>query len=162
MTCCDWLADGTPVSHAPGAERNPVLHAGNAGGAFVAWEDGRDLATNGYDIYGQAFTIDGRNADVDPRPPVEVATLRDPVPNPSVGMTRLRLELPREAHVRLDVYDLLGRHVRTVAAGAYDAGPHDWGWTGTDDAGRLLPAGLYRVRAIVDGAAISRTVVWLR
>jgi hypothetical protein len=162
VPCCNWLADGTPVTQSPWDQRNPVIRAGNAGGAFVAWEDGRDLATNGYDLYGQAFTSDGRNADVEPGPPVEIATLRDPAPNPSRGLTRLRLELPRGAHVRVDVYDIVGRHVRTVAQGTLAAGLHEWRWAGADDAGRLLPAGLYHVRARVDGVASSRTIVRLR
>jgi hypothetical protein len=162
LPCCNWLADGTPVTQSPGDQRYPVIRAGNDGGAFVAWEDGRDLATNGYDIYAQAFTSDGRNADVEPGPPVEIATLRAPAPNPSRGLTRLRLELPRGAHVRVDVYDIVGRHVHTVAGGTLEAGLHEWRWAGTDDAGRLQPPGLYHVRARVDGVASSRTIVRLR
>jgi hypothetical protein len=162
MPCCNWLPDGTPATQSAGDQRNPVVRAGNGGGGFVTWEDGRDLATNGYDIYAQAFTSDGRNADVGPQPPIEIATLRDPAPNPSRGLTRLRLELPRGAHVRVDVYDIVGRHVHTVAEGTLEAGLHEWRWAGTDDTGRLLPAGLYHLRARVDGVASSRTIVRLR
>jgi flagellar hook assembly protein FlgD len=64
--------------------------------------------------------------------------------------------------VRVDVYDIVGRHVRTVAQGTLAAGLHEWRWAGADDAGRLLPAGLYHVRARVDGVASSRTIVRLR
>jgi hypothetical protein len=162
MPCCDWLADGNPVSQAPGEQRGPIVRAGNDGGGFVAWEDSRNLATSGIDLYAQAFTADGRNADVGPRPPVEVATLRTPTPNPSRLTTRLVLDLPREAHVHLDVYDVVGRHVYTVAEGTLSAGPHAWTWLGTDDAGRRVAAGLYHVRARVDGTASSRTIVRLR
>src|SRR5205823_5582312 len=104
--CCEWRVDGTRVSQASGPERHPVVRAGNGGGAFVAWEDGRDLATNGYDLYAQAFTSDGHNADVGPGPSAEIAGLLAPTPNPSYSSTRVQLDLVRDADVRVEVYDI--------------------------------------------------------
>jgi hypothetical protein len=46
--------------------------------------------------------------------------------------------------VRLTVHDLGGRLVRTLIAGeGLPAGPHRVGWSGRDDAGRQVAAGMY-------------------
>jgi endo-1,4-beta-xylanase len=45
-------------------------------------------------------------------------------PNPFSRFTELTYELSTPAEVRLDVYDMLGRHVRTVVRGSQHAGQH--------------------------------------
>jgi hypothetical protein len=156
--CC-WLADGDPVAVAAGVQQRPIV-----AGRFVYWEDGRDLATNGFDIYVQAFLGDGTKATVvgvEDGLPSRVAW-REPFPNPARATTHLHLDLPRSAHVRVSVHDLLGRSVRTLSDGMLEAGPHEWDWRGADDAGSRVPPGLYHVRALVDGVASTRSVVWIR
>jgi len=62
-------------------------------------------------------------------------------PNPVVGFANLRYELPEATAVRLQVFDLLGRRVATLADGEKPAGRHEVTWTGS----RLAP-GTYFVR----------------
>jgi hypothetical protein len=62
-------------------------------------------------------------------------------PNPVVGFVNLRYELPEATAVRLQVFDLLGRRVATLADGEKPAGRHEVTWTGS----RLAP-GTYFVR----------------
>ena len=156
--CC-WLADGNPAAIAAGVQRRPVIE-----GQMVYWEDGRDLATNGLDIYVQAFMGDGANGTVVgvyPGPLPTSVAWRAPFPNPAHTTTHLHLLLPRTTHVRVSVHDLLGRSVRTLSDGVLEAGPHDWDWRGTDDAGSRVPVGIYRVRATVNGMATTCSVVWI-
>jgi hypothetical protein len=158
--CCNWLADGNPAAVAAGVQQRPVVS-----GQFVYWEDGRDLATNGLDIYVQAFLGDGTTGTVvgvGDQPLFPLVAWREPFPNPARATTHLHLDLPRSAHVQVSVHDLLGRRVSTLGDGTLEAGPHDWDWRGTDDAGSRVPAGLYHVRAMVDGVASTRSVVWIR
>jgi hypothetical protein len=159
LACCHWLPGGNRAALAAGEQRNPFVS-----GLFVYWEDGRDVATNGTDIYVQVFQADGSNVTVvgvDDGLLSPVVALREPYPNPTSGTTHVRLDLPRGANTSVAVYDLLGRRVRAIVEGALPAGPHRWDWTGTDDAGRRVPAGLYHVRAVVDGVAQTRSVVQL-
>jgi flagellar hook assembly protein FlgD len=51
--------------------------------------------------------------------------------------------------------------VRTLSDGLLAAGPHEWDWRGTDDAGSRVPVGIYHVRAVVDGVASTCSVVWI-
>lgn len=67
-------------------------------------------------------------------------------PNPARGEATLRYRLPGEAHVRLALYDLLGREVLRLADGPHAAGTHTAGF----DGGRLS-SGVYLYRLEVDG-----------
>ena len=62
-------------------------------------------------------------------------------PNPVVGVANLRYELPEATAVRLQVFDLLGRRVATLADGEKPAGRHEVSW---QSAG--LASGTYFVR----------------
>ena len=70
-------------------------------------------------------------------------------PNPFNPSTSIGFVLDRGADVRVEVYDLRGRRVRTLADGPLAAGAHDVRWDGRDDAGRAAVSGvyLYRVHA---------------
>ena len=80
-------------------------------------------------------------------------------PNPFVGSTLIRFGLPRAGDVTLEVFDLLGRRVRRLAAGELEAGPHALAWDGRDDAGGHLGAGLYFTRLIWQGEVRRMKVV---
>ena len=65
-------------------------------------------------------------------------------PNPFNPSTVIPFALPgAAAHVRLQVYNLLGQRVRTLLTGPMGAGFHTIVWNGRDDAGRQVAAGLY-------------------
>ena len=68
-------------------------------------------------------------------------------PNPFRDDARLTLSLPSPASLEVEVLDVTGRHVRTLAHGMSAAGPRTLRWDGRDETGRTLPAGLYLVRA---------------
>jgi hypothetical protein len=72
--------------------------------------------------------------------------LRVTGPNPFGEGTRFSFALDREAAVRLTVYDILGRRVRTLAAGSHPSGAHQVAWDGADEGGLPLPSGVYLVR----------------
>jgi hypothetical protein len=154
-----WVANGLPATSAPGDQTAPVVGAGNAGGCFVAWVDARDIATTGLDIYAQAFNGEGEKLDVPNPGPTHGVSLGLPRPNPSRGRTVLTLQLSTESAVRVEVLDVAGRHVRTLAAGRLGSGAREISFDGRDDAGRDLPPGVYRVRARVGDAESSRTII---
>jgi hypothetical protein len=64
-------------------------------------------------------------------------------PNPFNPKTTLRYDLPENSRVKLMIYDLMGRAVRTLVQGEETAGFKQALWNGTDDAGRLVAAGVY-------------------
>jgi hypothetical protein len=66
--------------------------------------------------------------------------------NPSRGPAQLRFALPAAGDVSLDVLDVAGRRVRTLASGRLEAGTHSVVWDGADEQGRALPNGTYFAR----------------
>ncbi|MBN1434209.1 choice-of-anchor J domain-containing protein [Candidatus Fermentibacterales bacterium] len=73
------------------------------------------------------------------------------VPNPFNGSTSIRFATPSAGWVRVAVYDLSGRLVRTLQEGFQPAGQHSLLWNGRDDSSRSVPAGVYF--AVVESGA---------
>ena len=67
-------------------------------------------------------------------------------PNPFNPSTSIRLEVFESAQVRLDVYDLRGRHVIRLLDGQLEAGERRVEWNGTDGSGRPVASGVYVAR----------------
>ncbi|MGB9663707.1 MAG: S8 family serine peptidase [Ignavibacteria bacterium] len=66
-------------------------------------------------------------------------------PNPFSYQTRFRFDLPEQDWVTLEIYDLLGRKVRTLLNDiGLSRGTHDWLiWDGKDDNGNYVASGVY-------------------
>ena len=159
IPCCEWVPNGIPATLAAGDQTTPVVTGGNGGGGWVAWVDARDTATNGLDIYAQAFTGDGRKADVKGRTPGHGATLHAPAPNPARGVVRLAVEMGAEGPLELDILDLAGRRVTRLASGRWPAGEATFRWDGRTSDGHLAPPGVYRARMRAAGQEDSRAVI---
>lgn len=67
-------------------------------------------------------------------------------PNPSGGSTHVRFGLPTAGVVRLEVHDVSGRRVRTLAQAEMEAGAHTVLWDGSDDDGRDVGSGVFFLR----------------
>jgi flagellar hook capping protein FlgD len=74
-------------------------------------------------------------------------------PNPFNPTTTIRFELDRAERVRLSIFDVGGREVRTLVDGAVVAGAHAVAWNGTDTDGGRVPSGVYFVSMKVDGVS---------
>lgn len=83
-------------------------------------------------------------------------------PNPARSGATFDFALPRAGHVRLGVFDVAGRLVRTFDFGALTAGAHATRFDLTDDHGRSLASGLYLARLEFEGRAIVRRLAVVR
>jgi hypothetical protein len=75
-----------------------------------------------------------------------VYALHQNYPNPFNPSTRVGYDLPALSRVSVRVYDLLGRTVATLVEGTSEAGRHVAEWKGLNDAGLVVPSGVYFVR----------------
>ena len=75
-----------------------------------------------------------------------VFALRQNQPNPFVAKTTIRFALPVASRVKLEVFDLLGRRVRTLVNAPFDAGEHEVTWNRSTGRGALASPGLYFYR----------------
>jgi Papain family cysteine protease/FlgD Ig-like domain len=67
-------------------------------------------------------------------------------PNPFLGKTEIRLELPKPEAIDLGIYDLTGRKIYNLTQGKLMAGCHIYQWDGNNNAGNSLPGGIYFIR----------------
>ena len=80
-------------------------------------------------------------------------------PNPFNPSTLIPYQIPTAAHVRLEVFNVLGQRVATLVDGERAAGSHTAAWTATDATGRAVGAGVYIYRLSSGGATVSRRMV---
>lgn len=82
-------------------------------------------------------------------------------PNPFAGSTEIGFAVPRAVRTTVQVYDLSGRAVVTLADRVFEPGYHTVRWEGRDAAGRPSAAGVYFVRMTADGFGATRKLVLL-
>jgi photosystem II stability/assembly factor-like uncharacterized protein len=92
-----------------------------------------------------------------PSPAVPAVCALSVFPNPFNAYTTLTLDLPQRGAIRVSVFDLLGREVKTVADGLFNEGRHFLRFDGT-----LLSSGLYFVRLETPARTITRKMILLK
>jgi len=102
----------------------------------------------------------GTPTAVSPGAALELA-LAPATPNPSVAATTLAYTLPRAGAAALEIYDVGGRLVRTLASGEQQPGAHALSWDGRDAAGRLAGRGLFFARLSFGGETRTKRITRL-
>ena len=83
-------------------------------------------------------------------------------PNPTSSAGWISFELARAGAIRLDVLDLAGRRVKTLASGDRPAGRYEQRWSLDDAAGRAVARGIYFVHLSAPGTNLVRRIVVIR
>jgi hypothetical protein len=101
---------------------------------------------------------------VDVPPPATTARLEldPPAPNPCAGSSRLDFSLPAAGRADVSIYDVLGRHVVTVARGDLPAGAQAVIWDGRNADGLRAAPGVYRVVLRTESETRTRTLILTR
>jgi hypothetical protein len=64
-------------------------------------------------------------------------------PNPFNPVTLIKYDVPTATHVKITIFDLLGRRVRTLVDEMHKAGYHAKSWDGKNNQGLPASTGLY-------------------
>ena len=64
-------------------------------------------------------------------------------PNPFNPRTTIQFALPSSGRTRVSIFDVAGRHIKTLVDEDLPAQTHRVIWTGEDDNGRGVAAGIY-------------------
>lgn len=78
-------------------------------------------------------------------------------PNPFNPSTHIAFSLPKEEHVVLQIYDVLGRSVETLVDGVLSQGVHNLEWNASHK-----ESGVYFYRLHVNGATSTRKLLYLK
>jgi hypothetical protein len=90
----------------------------------------------------EANIVTGVGYEVGPTLPADYS-LSQNYPNPFNPSTKIEFALPTSDNVRLTIYDILGREVRTLINDQYNAGAYSVQWDGKNNLGRQVATGMY-------------------
>ncbi|HOH84681.1 MAG TPA: FlgD immunoglobulin-like domain containing protein, partial [Bacteroidales bacterium] len=83
-------------------------------------------------------------------------------PNPFTNQITISFTLDEPADIGIEIYDLNGKKIKTLASGELHAGIHQIPWDGTAENHSRVPAGIYYFRFIGEDAAISQRVILIK
>ena len=83
-------------------------------------------------------------------------------PNPFNPVTTIEYDLPENSQVRVAIYDMLGRKVRTLVYGFENAGFKTVQWQGKNDFGRSVGAGVYIFQIQAGNFTQARKMILLK
>ena len=117
------------------------------GGGFVYTLEGREPGETWQLLRALTVTV----------PPAFATRLFEPHPNPFNPKVTVPFSLAAPGRVRVEIFDLAGRRVATLADRTFTAGAHDLSWDGGDQA-----SGVYLLRFTSAGHTESKRLVLLR
>jgi len=83
-------------------------------------------------------------------------------PNPFNPTTNIEFALVSDQVVRIDVYNILGQHIQTIADGSYPAGNHTVSWNGSNANGETVPSGVYFYNMVSEDFSQTNKMMLLR
>ena len=78
-------------------------------------------------------------------------------PNPFNPTTNIKFDIPKSSYVKLIVYDVLGREIKTLVNEKLNAGRYDINWDGSD-----YPSGVYFYKLATDDYVSVKRMVLLK
>ncbi len=135
------------------------MNEGYGGTANDATENGNDA--DAVDIAWVAGTPFVPTSS-DDEPTALRFSLTNGYPNPFRSTTTMSYSIPEAARVRLGIYDILGREVRTLFCGVVEGGRHSVAWDGRSNSRQDSPAGVYFCRIEAGCASATSRCVLMR
>jgi len=83
-------------------------------------------------------------------------------PNPFNPRTQFNFALPRQSQVKIDIFNVLGQKIKTLADGEYEAGRYTIDWDGTDENGSATASGIYFYRMNADNFQDTKKLMLLK
>ncbi len=83
-------------------------------------------------------------------------------PNPFNPETKIKYSLTSKSYIKLVIYDILGRRVKTLAQGTAEAGEYTVRWNGVDENGSSVASGMYFYRLLANGQSFARKMTLLK
>ncbi|MAT39877.1 MAG: hypothetical protein CL946_09775 [Ectothiorhodospiraceae bacterium] len=109
----------------------------------------RQVDYNGGSDYSPKFTLNFIDTP-------ETMALNQNFPNPVSEGTEISIDLTQDTELSIEVYDLMGRQVSTIAEGTYKAGRQYFFWTPYNIDGQKLTPGVYMYRLTAPGFTQTR------
>lgn len=154
----DWHSVGHPFPAPFDQDFHMILNVAVGGN----WPGSPDPTTS----FPQEMVVDyvrvyqqtpSTSVDEDDAPPPSTFELRQNYPNPFNPTTSIEFVLPRSANVSLDVFDVMGRRVASLADGVHQAGAHSVEFDAS-----ALSSGVYTYRFTTPSSTESKIMMLLK
>jgi hypothetical protein len=146
-----------------GEERLSFELVENATYGGLRWVSPSSNVYHDWAMASPAFAYSNPTAYVEPGDLPAEFRLYASAPNPFDGSTAIRYDLPAQGRVKLSVYDVTGKLVRTlVDLPLQGAGRHTATWDGRDAAGREVAPGIYFSRLETGRFSATQRMTLLR
>jgi len=83
-------------------------------------------------------------------------------PNPFTTETIIEFTLEKMLQANVSVYDLSGKHIKTIENKEFSPGKYQFMWNGTDKNGKEVTSGLYLIRLQAGRHVITKPVEYLK
>ncbi len=83
-------------------------------------------------------------------------------PNPFTAQTTIPVSVTRQDEILLEVFDIHGLKVHTLASRVYQPGTYSFSWNGTDDKGNRKMSGVYFYRLTTDEKVQTKKMILIR
>jgi len=108
---------------------------------LVFTEDGLNLiATSYYDIYSKEIIM---FTGVDDATTVDLQIKSQSAPNPFAVSTSIKFNNHQNQNVKIQIFDITGKQIRTLKSDFMTAGKHTVVWDGKNDKGTTIEGGIY-------------------
>ncbi|MCA9751199.1 MAG: hypothetical protein KC591_03340, partial [Gemmatimonadetes bacterium] len=174
VVAAEWSTGGSPAPAGTGTAMTGVFSSSTVDvsanvdtsllspGTTSLWVRGQDAAGNWGEATELSIFVNGAATDAPLDLPADRFALAQNQPNPFGPDTRIAFALPAATDVSLAVFDVTGRRVRTLVAGARPAGRHEITWDGTNDQGDRVASGVYFYRLAAGAEEAERKMIRLR
>lgn len=125
----DWPDDGAVVNESENWQHRSTIAHDGAGGAVVFWQDWRSSGKQPLiNLWAQRLNDYTVNTPLRTGVAMPEGYILEAFPNPFNPITEIRFSLPHFDHVRLAIYDLLGRVVVTLVDEPLPSGSYRLRW----------------------------------
>lgn len=122
---------------------------------------GDDISLEGWNMMMRAvFAVYDPDRRIEPLP--EKFVLEQNYPNPFNQETTIRYDLPIDSEVKIEIFDVLGRKVKTLVDDFKEAGTYPVIWNATDERGIIVSSGVYYYRMISGETVTTKKMILLR
>jgi len=141
------------------AATSPSSNAYTGAGTLVAVSN---ISASGATMHADLIVGIAAGVD-DPFPvlPLEYELAQN-YPNPFNPGTTIQFSVSRAEHARVEVFNVLGQHVKNLLDETVDAGSHTVDWNGTDESGHIAATGVYFYRLTVGDEVQTKKMMLLR
>ncbi len=124
---------------------------------FIATDEGRPSCVEAA-VDDVIILADPREITVAQSVTASAVWLGDALPNPIAQSAMLPFALEEGQPLRLDIFSVSGRRVRSLFDGTVTSGRHQVFWDGRDDAGKRVASGTYYSKLTAAGVQVTRTL----